>query len=138
MHTHNAVGTDYLLAYFADGVRRDVTAEDISKHLKLAAGLLNYPTRKGIPIDRVDTHSLRGGGANALAFSGYSDTQSQKMGRWRGATFKEYIREELACYAWGMSRDMKRKFNFVNIARNAFTEIDSDALHIVEFEVGEV
>jgi hypothetical protein len=72
-----------------------------------------------------------------LALAGYSDTQIQKMGRWQGATFKEYIREELACYATGMSNDMKHKFNFVNIARNAFTEINSDALHMVEFEAGE-
>jgi hypothetical protein len=128
MHTHNAVGTDYLLAYFADGVRRDVNAEDISKHLKLAAGLLNYPTSKGIPIDRVDTHSLRGGGANALAFSGYSDTQIQKMGRWRGATFKEYIREELANYSNVMSTAMKTTFNFMNIAGNAFQDITDTVL----------
>jgi hypothetical protein len=36
-----------------------------------------------------------------------------------------------------MSNNMKRKFNFVNIAGNAFPEIDSDALHTVEFEAGE-
>ena len=58
--------------------------------------------------------------------------QIQKMGQWRGATFKEYIREELACYTRGMSRDMKRKFNFINIAGNAFTEIPADSLHIIE------
>jgi hypothetical protein len=56
------------------------------------------------------------------------------MGRWRGGTFKEYIREELACYAQGMSRDMKRKFNFVNIAGNAFTEIPRYSLHIIKLE----
>ena len=67
-----------------------------------------------------------------MALAGYSDTQIQKMGRWRGATFKEYIREELACYARNMSRDMKRKFNFVNIAGNAFTDIPDDTLHIIE------
>ena len=54
------------------------------------------------------------------------------MGQWRGATFKEYIQEELACYVQGMSRDMKRKFNFVNITGNAFTEIPVDSLHIIE------
>jgi hypothetical protein len=54
------------------------------------------------------------------------------MGRWRGATFKEYIREELACYARNMSRDMKRKFKFVNIAGNAFTEIPHTELHVIE------
>lgn len=86
----------------------------------MAAMALKYPTNKGIPIDRINTHSLRSGGANALALNGYSDTQIQKMGRWRGATFKEYIREELACYAAGMSTSMKQKLNFVNIAGNAF------------------
>ena len=39
--------------------------------------------------------------------------------------FKEYIREDLACYSKGMSRDMKRKFGFVNIAGGAFTDVTS-------------
>jgi hypothetical protein len=60
---------------------------------------------------------------NALALSGYSDTQIQKMGRWRGATFKEYIREELANYSDGMSQAIKTKFNFMNVAGNAFRDI---------------
>jgi hypothetical protein len=67
MRRNNAGPRDYLSSYYVNGARTDVTAEDISKHLKLAAGLLNYPTCKGIPVERVDTHSLRGGGANALA-----------------------------------------------------------------------
>ena len=67
----------------------------------------------------------------------WQDTQthkSKKKGRWRGATFKEYIRKELACYATGMSKDMKQKVNFVNIAGNAFTDINEDTLHIIEFD----
>ena len=79
-------------------------------------------------------HSLRSGGADALALAGYSNMQIQKMGCWRGATFKEYIREELACYARGMAQDMKCKFNFVNIVGNAFTEIPNDTLHVIEFD----
>ena len=93
---------------------------------------LQYPTNKGIPIGRINTHSLQSGGGNALALAGYSDTQIQKMGCWHWATFKEYIREELPCYARGMSRDMKRKFHFVNIAGNAFMEIPAESLHIIE------
>jgi hypothetical protein len=123
MRTNNAAGTDYLSTYFVDGIRRDVTTEDISKHLKLAAGLLNYPMQKGIPIEWVDTHLLRGGSANALALLGYSDTQIQKMGRWRVAKFKESIREELANYSDGMSLAMKTKFNSMNVAGNAFRDI---------------
>ena len=79
-------------------------------------------------MDHIDTHSLRSGGANALSLSGYSDAQIQKMGRWRGATFKEYIREELACFSKGMSTSMKTKFDFVNIAGNAFNTITDDLI----------
>ena len=93
-----------------------MTNEDISVAVKWAAAKLDYPTSRGIPVERINTHSLRGGGACALALAGYSDTQIQKMGRWKGATFKEYIREELYCYSEGMSRGMKNMFGFVNIA----------------------
>ena len=68
------------------------------------------------------------GGANALAVAGYSDTQIQKMGRWRGATFKEYIREELACYSEGMSRAIKRKVGFVNISAGAFVDVTATVM----------
>ncbi len=129
---HGGSAKTFLSSYWSRDTRAYVTAEHISRALKHAATELKYPATKGIPIERINTHSLRIGGANALALAGYSDTQIQKMGRWRGAIFKEYIREELACYAWGMSRDMKRKFNFVNIAGNAFTEILADSLNIIK------
>jgi hypothetical protein len=119
----------FLSAYYDDkGQRGDITNEDVSKALKAAATVLEYPTMKGIPIDRIDTHSLRSGGANALSLSGNSDTQIQKMGRWRGATFKEYIREELVCFSEGMSKSMKTKFDFVNIAGNTFNTITDDLI----------
>jgi hypothetical protein len=59
--------------------------------LKMAATVLDYLTAKGILIKRIDMHSLRSGEANALSLAGFSDTKIQKMGRWCGATFKEYI-----------------------------------------------
>ena len=58
-----------------------------------------------------------------MHLAGYSDREIQKMGRWRGNTFKEYISEQLACFSAGMSRAMKRKFNFVNIAGGANSDI---------------
>ena len=82
-----------------------VTDRHISAALKMAALVLDYPAR-GFPIDRIDTHSLRLGGANALSLAGYSDRQIQKMGHWKGSTFKEYIREELHVFSEGMSCDM--------------------------------
>jgi hypothetical protein len=102
--------------------------------LKFATTELQYPTNKGIPISRINTHSLCSGGADALALAGYLDTQIQKMGQWCGATFKEYIREELACYAREMSRDMKQNFNFVNITGNAFTKINNKTLYVIKFD----
>ncbi len=95
----------------------------ISSALKQAVGALKYPTIKGIPIEWVNTHSLRSGGANALALAGYLDTQIQKMGRWHGATFKEHVCKELACFSSGMSQDMKQKFGFINVSGNAFSDI---------------
>ncbi len=103
----NAVGKTLLSVFFHLGVRYDASGNDISKGLKLAAHTLRYPTTWRIPIKSIDTHSLRSGGTNALALSGYSDTQIQKMGWWKGATFKEYIRKELAFYSEGMTKNMK-------------------------------
>jgi hypothetical protein len=80
-----------LSAFYVDGTCYNVTGEDISMGLKMAAISLHYPTTRGIPIECIDMHSLCSGGANTLALSGYSDTQIQKMGRWKGVTFKEYI-----------------------------------------------
>ena len=52
----------------------------MSAALKFAAIALNYPSLKGIPIDRADIHSLRYGGANALSLAGYSNRDIQKLG----------------------------------------------------------
>jgi hypothetical protein len=49
--------------------------------------------------------------------------ETQKMGWWCGATFKEYIREELACFSEGMSTKMKQQFHYMNVAENAFRDI---------------
>ena len=78
---------------------------------------------KLIPIDRVDTHSLRSGGSNDLSLVGYSNRDKKKMEIWRGETFKDYIREELYCFAEGMSTEMKQDFKFVNIAGEAYIEL---------------
>jgi hypothetical protein len=109
--------------------RLDITNKDISVALKRAATVLAYPTTKGIPIIQIDTHSLRSRGANALLLAGFLDMQIQKMGGWLGATFKEFIQEELASFSEGMSRKMKQKFYFVNVAGNSFTDITDDLIH---------
>jgi hypothetical protein len=72
---------DTLLSAFFVGTRRfDVTDKDMRLSIKKAATILQYPANKMIPIERIDTHSFRSGGANALSLSGYSDREIQKMG----------------------------------------------------------
>jgi hypothetical protein len=118
----------FLSGFYNDGKWWEVTGKDISEGLKMAAPLLQYLAMQGIPIARINTHLLCSGGANALALLGYSDTQIQKMGHWKGATIKEYIREELACYSTGMSTSMKQNFNFVNISSNAYHDMTQNCM----------
>jgi len=126
--------TSLLSAVWMDGTSHFVTHSHISSGLKIAAAALDYPSCKGIPIERIDTHSLRCGGANALALAGYKDRQIQKMGRWRSATFLEYIREGLFEFSAGMSTSMKRSFNFVNVEGGVFRDITNVALN-TEYQV---
>jgi hypothetical protein len=68
---NGASGRIFLSGFYVDGKWWEVTGKDISKGLKMAARLLQYPAMRGIPIARIDTHLLCSGGANALALSGY-------------------------------------------------------------------
>ena len=121
---HSSSGDTFLSAYFEkDGKRRDVKDSNIRTGLKLAAGALDYMGTRGIPIEKVDTHSLRIGGANALSLNGYSAEQIKKMGRWRGDTFLEYIRESLADFSDGMSKSMSKLFGFVSLEAGVYTDV---------------
>ena len=50
-----------------------------------------------------------------MSLNGYSDLEIQKMGRWKSDTFKEYIAEGLSQFSVGMSKDMKKTFQYVNV-----------------------
>ena len=113
-----------LSAYFdSNGVRGDLRDRDVRAALKLAAGVLDYPVARGIPIERIDTHSLRIGGANALSLAGYKKHEIQKMGRWRGETFLEYISDSLAEFSKGMSEKMAKCFGYVCLEGGVFTDV---------------
>ena len=99
------------------------TPKDISRALKAAASDLEYDTKRGIPIDRIDSHSLRAGGANSLSLAGFSEHEIQIMGRWRSATFKEYISDQLSSFTDGMAKAMSKTFQFVNIAAGTLTDV---------------
>ena len=112
-----------LSACWVEGKRKDLNAENMSAVLKFVSTELNDSYLKRIPIDRADTHSLRSGGAIALLLAGYSDRDIQKMGRWRGGNFKEYIREELHSFEEGVLTAMKQDFKYFNIYGGAYSNL---------------
>ena len=113
----------YLSEYWVEGKRKYLNVENMSAALKFATTALNDPSLKGIPIDRVDTYSLRSGGANAQSLAGYNNRDIQKMWRRRCETFKEYIREELHFFAEGMSTAMKQDFKIFSITGGVYIEL---------------
>ena len=121
---HSTDPNTHLSAFFeSEANRGDVNDNDIRRELKTAAIALDYESHRGIPISRIDTHSLRAGGANALHLAGYSNREIMKMGRWRSSTFMEYIQEQLSTFTKGMSKNMSRRFNFVNIEGGILNDI---------------
>lgn len=130
IRSHTSDISTNLSAYFVNGCKHEVTDVNVRESLKFAATQLNYPENKGIPIERIDTHSLRIGGANALSLAGYSDREIQKMGRWRSQTFKEYVQEQLSDFSEGMSKSMKQMFNFVNVEGGVWHDITQTAINL--------
>ena len=122
------MGNPVYLPFVQNGVHYDVCGEDICKSLKQAATILRYPVMLGIPIDRIDMHSLWSSRANVLSLAGYSDTQIQKIGWWKGATFKEHICKELHCFSEGMTQSMKQNFKFVNVSGGAYHDVSANCI----------
>ena len=58
LRANGATKTTIISSYFTKGRCYSVTSNHVSSALKLAARTLEYPTIKGIPIERVNTHSL--------------------------------------------------------------------------------
>ena len=88
----------------------------ISYAVKYAAAGLKYPSRE-IPLSRVDTHSMRVGGACALSLAGYRSHQIMKMGRWapKSTAFMEYIQQQLSTFSVGMATNMSKIGIFTNM-----------------------
>ena len=112
-----------LFTFYEGGKDKRVNDQDIREAVKMAARQLDYEGTRGTPISLINTHSLRIGGACALALAGFDDTQICKMGRWKSKAFREYIRENLSNYAEGMSKAMKKCHHFVNIDSGTYTDV---------------
>jgi len=71
--------------------------------------------KQGIDPDIIGNHSLRSGGAMALKLAGFSDSEIQKFGRWKSATWMMYMHNQIAYLSKGVAKAMKQKVPFLNI-----------------------
>ena len=94
---------------------RQITADHISKAIKLAAGEVGL-CRLGYEPDDVSSHSLRAGGAMAMHLNKIDTITIRKMGRWKSDTFLMYIHEQISAFAAGVSLKMSNAIPFRHIA----------------------
>ena len=120
-HTRNS--NTFLCSYWDDIGHANVSDNNIKFAVKFAARMLGYPER-GLPLDRIDTHSLRSGRACALKMAGFSDSAIQKMGRWKpnSTAWMGYIQQQLSSFTEGMSAAMRSVPMFTNMEGNARRE----------------
>jgi hypothetical protein len=113
-HTNNTKA--FLCTFYDEAGMGSVTDNQIRYTVKYTAKELNYDKR-GIPIDRVDTHSLRSGGACALKLAGHDNVEIRKMGRWkpRSNAFLEYIQQQLSTFSKDMANNMSNIATFTNV-----------------------
>ena len=97
IQVHTSDGATLSYAYWDSVGRGNVTDREMSFHMELAAAKLGYPIRN-IPLDRIDTHSNRTGGACGIKLAGFDDEIIRKMGRWLPSLnyFLEYIQQQLS------------------------------------------
>ena len=109
-------------SYWEEMGKCNVVDKDISFAVKFVAGMLKYPDRR-IPINRLDTHSLRAGGACAMKLLGHSKDEITKQGRWalNSTSFLEYIQQQLSTFSTGMAERMSKIQKFTNMEGNGST-----------------
>ena len=71
---------------FKKNAAKYITRAGVSDFLKLAADAC----AAGMPMGRVASHSLRGGGATQVVASGLSDEHAARFGRWKSDAYKAY------------------------------------------------
>ena len=116
-------GTTLLNAYWDVIGRGNVTNNNISFAMKYSAAALNCPARC-IPIETIDTHFNRSGGACALKLAGYDDSAIRKMRRWapNSSAFMEYIQQQLSSFSVEMSARMSDIPLFTNMEGRTIRE----------------
>ena len=99
---------------FINGIWTSITSTNIKARLRAMARKLDLSS-VGIDPDLIGSHSLRAGGAMALKLQGEEDTTIQKIGRWSGNTWMDYIHTQIAHLSAGIATKMSKSLPFLNI-----------------------
>lgn len=91
-----------------------VTQKDMLAAVRQAVKTLQLH-RQGIDVNIIGNHSLRSGDAMALKLAGYSDSEIQKFGRWKSATWLMYMHNQIAHLSSGVAKAMSNSVPFLNI-----------------------
>jgi len=112
---HSASTTCPLSTVFhTDRQPTTVSDRDITIAVRWGAtfdGLLD----RGYTLERVSSHSLRAGGAMALALAGESAITIMRVGRWTSTTYMTYIHSQIGALAKGLAWKMSQRHTFHNI-----------------------
>ena len=114
VRSNGGTGDDMLCTFFDHRGKGVVKDRDVTRMVRVAAVDLKLAER-GFPPHRVGSHSLRAGGAVALAVNGASRDMIKKIGRWSSDTFLMYIHEQISHLTVGVAERMATPFPFTNI-----------------------
>jgi hypothetical protein len=105
-----------ILSLYAPG--KHVTASQMAGVLQVAA-VRSMIWLQGYDLKRVGPHSLRASGAMQLKLNGLSDSMIQKLGRWSGRTWLQYLHGQISCLTSGVSARMANPVLYHNIGTRA-------------------
>ena len=111
----NGGAEEDMLCTFFDHVGKGVIMDQkMNQLVKVAVADLKLEAR-GFLVSQVGTHSLRAGGAVALALSGQLEEMIKNIRRWSSDTFLMYVHEQIAHLTVGVVEGMARAFPFSNV-----------------------
>lgn len=114
LHANKASPDTLICAYFDHLGKEHIRNNEMLKLVRAASVALNLESQ-GFPAERLRTHSLRAGGAMAIAVNGELDRNIKKMGRWSTDTFLMYIHEQISHLTKRISANMSKPFPFFNV-----------------------
>jgi hypothetical protein len=91
-----------------------IRADHVRSKLRAIVELIGEESL-GFQKDDIGLHSIRSGGAMAMFLSGTSVIIIMRIGRWSSEAFLEYIRDQVENFTCGVSQNMLKYEEFLNL-----------------------